>query len=108
VNLFARRQTRTILAPLPPPLPPEPAIPNPPPDMLENFRAVMMATLLEFRGKRDGANVFALYAAAVDAEVERFRRKGLDDGTMAKIKDVADRAINRARLHGLVAFEPGN
>ena len=106
--IFGRRQTRTTLAPLPPPLPPPEQIPNPAPDMLENFRAVMLGTLLEFRGQREGANVFALYAAAVDAEVERFRRKALDDGTMAKIKDVADRAINRARLHGLVAFEPGN
>jgi hypothetical protein len=101
--IFGRRQTRTTLAPLPP----EEQIPTPSFNPLEGFRACMMQTLLEFRGKRDGVGAFGLYKAAVAQEVERFRKKPFDQVIQKEVEAIARRAVERVRRLGFVAFEPG-
>jgi hypothetical protein len=105
MTFFGVRRTVTKLPPAPPPLPPPEQIPQPVPDALEGFRACMMQTLLEYRGKRDGKGAFGLYRAAVEAEVERFRRKPLDLATMREVEAIARRAVERVRRLGFVAFE---
>jgi hypothetical protein len=105
---FGRRQTITKLPPAPPPLPAEEQIPTPSFNPLESFRAALMQVFLDFRQKREGAGAFELFKAAVAQEVERYRKKPFDQVIQKEIEAIADRAINRVRLNGLTAFEPGN
>jgi hypothetical protein len=86
---------------------PETQIPRRQPDPVEGFRATVMELVLKYRAL-DGRNVFDPFAAAVNAERERYQRKGLPLDVMRQIDGVADRAIVRARAYGITAFEPGN
>jgi hypothetical protein len=86
---------------------PETQIPRREPDPVEGFRATVMELVLKYRAL-DGRNVFDPFAAAVNAERERYQRKGLPLDVMRQIDGVADRAIVRARAYGITAFEPGN
>lgn len=81
-------------------------IPNPEPSVIENFLADLMSIWLRFRNARDGAGCFDSFKAAVDDEVERYRRKSLGVKALSQIEAAAERALARARKVGLVAFEP--
>src|SRR5262245_34819154 len=105
--MFARRTQRR--APMADPRnwtweAPQEAIPQMQDDLVEHFKADVMREVLAYRGQGylDG------FAAAIDREVERYRRKSLDAATMNAIKAVADRAIDRARKFGITAFEGAN